>query len=66
MHYVGSINIYEHQDGPARVSLKVFRVYDYGARPSRPVWQEVVTTAPPTGLTPKEWLQAVLELLTKQ
>lgn len=58
--YVASINMFEGEDHTVGVSLKVFRVYDFGARPQRPVWSDYVTLEGSTALTPREWLAAVL------
>lgn len=62
-HYVASINIFEHADGPASASVKVFRVFEFGARPTRPVWEAQVLLERPTAWHPTEWLLAVLEAL---
>lgn len=59
-HYVASINMFEQRDGSVRISIRVFRVYDFGARPQRPVWSDYVTVEAPTAYNPKEWLAEVL------
>lgn len=64
-HYVGSVNLYEHEN-EVRASLKVFRVFEFGARPSRPVWEAVVPIPPPTEWNSRAWLLAALEELLKQ
>lgn len=61
-HYVASMNVFEYP-GKTRVSLKVFRVYEYGARPSRPVWKDVVTIELPSDLRPREFLLRILHEL---
>lgn len=65
-HYVASINLFEHADGPARASVKLFRVFDYGARPTRPVWEAVVNIEPPTEWSPTAWLLGALTELIEQ
>lgn len=61
-HYVASVNVFEYP-GKTRVSLKVFRVYEYGARPSRPVWKDVVTLEMPPDLRPRDFLLRILQEL---
>lgn len=61
-HYVASINIFEHADDMT-ASVKVFRVYEFGAAPQRPVWERQVHLERPTAWNPTAWLQAALEAL---
>ena len=61
-HYVASVNVFEHPDGTT-VSLKVFRVFDYGAAPARPVWSRYIEVRPSDYYDPREWLDHVLESL---
>lgn len=63
-HYVASINLFQHQEA-VRASVKVYRVFDYGARPSRPVWDRLVELDPPDVWQPQGWLIAVLASLDK-
>lgn len=65
-HYVASINLFEHADGPVSASLKVFRVYEFGAAPRRPVWEGQALVERPTEWNPTAWLRAALEALTEQ
>lgn len=61
-HYVASINIFEHEL-QASASIKVFRVFDFGAKPTRPVWQRQVLLEKPESYRPQEWLQEALRAL---
>lgn len=64
-HYVASINMFEHPErDTVTVSLKVFRVHDFGARPVRPTWARALTVGSSTEWSPDRWLQSVLERLT--
>lgn len=58
-HYVASINIFEHQEN-ATASLKVFRVFEYGAAPQRPVWDRQVSLERPDPWRPDAWLRQAL------
>ena len=58
-HYVASINLFEHEDCVS-ISMKVFRVFDYGAAPRRPVWEEYVRVERPAQHNPREWLVQAL------
>ena len=58
-HYTATVTFFEHEDHVS-ASLKVWRVYDYGARPVRPVWSDTARIERPPASTPREWLEAVL------
>lgn len=64
-HYVASVNLFEYP-GRCRASVKVFRVYEYGAKPSRPVWKHVLEGPSSPDRPPREWLLEQLQGLVER
>lgn len=60
-HFIASINVFEHEGEELTISCKVYRVYEFGAAPSRPVWHTYVSTLRPGASQPAPWLRAALE-----
>lgn len=61
-HYVASINIFEHSE-TATASLKIFRVFEFGAAPARPVWDRQARFERPASYRPEVWLREALQAL---
>jgi hypothetical protein len=59
-HYVANISLFEHES-EVRASIRVFRVYDYGAAPQRPVWTRRETLPAPSDYQPGDWLRNALQ-----
>jgi hypothetical protein len=64
-HYVASVNLFEYPT-KTRVSVKVYRVFDYGARPRNPVLKRLVEVPVSPSQPPTEWLRQQLEALLPQ
>lgn len=64
-HYVASINVFQYPT-KTRVSMKVFCVYEYGAKPSRPVWKTIAELPAGSEGHPREWIVRLLERLPEE
>lgn len=65
-HFTASINMFEHPEGRTSVSVKVFRVFEFGAAPKRPVWERQVLIERSTCWRPEALMQDLLAKLQEE
>lgn len=63
-HYVASVNLYQHPEH-VNASVKVYRVFDYGAAPRHPVWERQITLARINEYQPQAYLKDLLRELLR-